>query len=163
MAKQITRIVLTGGPAAGKTTLISRILKEFKQDEGWKVITIPETATELISGFGIKPFGGCVSMLDFQDFVVSDQLHKEQLGPNAADRLSGGLGPGGLRPCGRHDGSFRGSNLYLYLYPQFLDKLDRISGEREKTGIGPLLLRRNHSSAVRLVGRAGEARGRAFL
>ena len=26
MAKQITRIVLTGGPAAGKTTLISRIL-----------------------------------------------------------------------------------------------------------------------------------------
>ena len=48
MAKRITRIVLTGGPAAGKTTLISRILKEFKQDDGWKVITIPETATELI-------------------------------------------------------------------------------------------------------------------
>lgn len=66
MAKQITRIVLTGGPAAGKTTLISRVLKEFKQDEGWKVITIPETSTELISGFGIKPFGGCVSMLDFR-------------------------------------------------------------------------------------------------
>lgn len=31
MPKSITRIVLTGGPAAGKTTLISRILKEFKQ------------------------------------------------------------------------------------------------------------------------------------
>ena len=46
MAKKITRIVLTGGPAAGKTTLISRILKEFKQDEGWKVITIPSTAAE---------------------------------------------------------------------------------------------------------------------
>ena len=46
MAKRITRIVLTGGPAAGKTTLISRILKEFKQDDGWKVITIPETATD---------------------------------------------------------------------------------------------------------------------
>ena len=29
MAKRITRIVLTGGPAAGKTTLTSRILKEF--------------------------------------------------------------------------------------------------------------------------------------
>ena len=87
MAKQITRIVLTGGPAAGKTTLISRILKEFKQDEGWKVITIPETATELISGFGIKPFGGCVSMLDFQDFVVSDQLHKEQLALKAAQMV----------------------------------------------------------------------------
>lgn len=36
--KNITRIVLTGGPAAGKTTLISRILKEFKQEDGWKVI-----------------------------------------------------------------------------------------------------------------------------
>ena len=87
MEKQITRIVLTGGPAAGKTTLISRILKEFKQDDGWKVITVPETATELISGFGIKPFGGCVSMLDFQYFVISDQLHKEQLALKAAQMV----------------------------------------------------------------------------
>ena len=87
MAKKITRIVLTGGPAAGKTTLISRILKEFKQDEGWKVITIPETATELISGFGIKPFGNCVSMLDFQYFVIADQLHKEQLALKAAEMV----------------------------------------------------------------------------
>ena len=87
MTKQITRIVLTGGPAAGKTTLISRILKEFKQDDGWKVITIPETASELISGFGIKPFGGCVSMLDFQYFVVADQLHKEKLALEAAQKI----------------------------------------------------------------------------
>ena len=50
MSKKIYRVVLTGGPASGKTTLISRILKEFKQDDGWRVITIPETATELISG-----------------------------------------------------------------------------------------------------------------
>ena len=87
MAKNITRIVLTGGPAAGKTTLISRILKEFKQDDGWKVITIPETATELISGFGIKPFGGCVTMLEFQYFVIADQLHKEQLALKAAQMV----------------------------------------------------------------------------
>ena len=75
MEKKIVRIVLTGGPAAGKTTLISRILKEFKQDDGWRVITIPETATDLISGFGIKPFGNCLSMLELQDYVVADQLH----------------------------------------------------------------------------------------
>ena len=87
MAKRITRIVLTGGPAAGKTTLISRILKEFKQDDGWKVITIPETATDLISGFGIRPFGNCVSMLDFQYFVVEDQLHKERLALKAAQMV----------------------------------------------------------------------------
>lgn len=87
MAKNITRIVLTGGPAAGKTTLVSRILKEFKQDDGWKVITIPETATDLISGFGVRPFGNCVSMLDFQYFVVEDQLHKERLALKAAQMV----------------------------------------------------------------------------
>lgn len=85
MNKRITKIVLTGGPAAGKTTLISRILKEFKQEDGWRVITIPETATDLISGFGIKPFGGCMSMLAFQDFVVADQIHKEKLALQAAE------------------------------------------------------------------------------
>ena len=79
MAKSITRIVLTGGPAAGKTTLISRIFKEFKSEDGWKVITIPETATDLIAGFGIRPFGNCISMELFQYFVVSDQLHKEKM------------------------------------------------------------------------------------
>ena len=83
--KRIVRIVLTGGPAAGKTTLISRILNEFKPENGWRVITIPETATELISGFGIRPFGGCMSMLAFQDFVIADQLHKEQLALKAAE------------------------------------------------------------------------------
>ena len=85
MAKNITRIVLTGGPAAGKTTLISRILKEFKKEDGWKVIIIPETATELISGFGIKPFGDCVTMEQFQYFVIADQLHKEKLALGAAE------------------------------------------------------------------------------
>ena len=87
MAKKITRIVLTGGPAAGKTTLISRILKEFKLEDGWKVITIPETATELISGFGLGPFPGCMSMEDFQYFVISDQLHKEQLALKGAETV----------------------------------------------------------------------------
>ena len=85
--KRITKIVLTGGPAAGKTTLISRILKEFKQDDGWKVITVPETATELISDFGIRPFGNCVSMLEFQDFVIADQIHKEKLALKAAQMV----------------------------------------------------------------------------
>lgn len=85
MGKKIYRVVLTGGPASGKTTLISRILKEFKQDDGWRVITIPETATELISGFGINPFGVCMSMLKFQDFVIADQIHKEKLALQAAE------------------------------------------------------------------------------
>lgn len=85
--KKITRIVLTGGPAAGKTTLISRILKELKQEDGWKVITIPETATELISGFGLGPFPGCMTMEEFQYFVISDQLHKEELALKGAQTV----------------------------------------------------------------------------
>jgi len=87
MGKSITRIVLTGGPAAGKTTLISRILKEFKADDGWRVITIPETATDLISGYGIGPFEGCMSMEDFQYFVIEDQLHKERIALKAAQTV----------------------------------------------------------------------------
>lgn len=87
MSKRIIKIVLTGGPAAGKTTLVSRILKEFKQENGWKVITIPETATDLISGFGIKPFDNCVTMLEFQDFVIADQLHKEKLALKGAEMV----------------------------------------------------------------------------
>lgn len=87
MEKKIIRIVLTGGPAAGKTTLLSRIMKEFKQEDGWRVIPIPESATELIGGFGIKPFGNCLSMLAFQDFVIADQLHKERLALDAALRV----------------------------------------------------------------------------
>lgn len=85
MKKQITKIALTGGPAAGKTSLISRILKEFLVDNGWKVITVPETASELISEFGLGPFEGCMSMLDFQYFVISDQLHKEELALKGAE------------------------------------------------------------------------------
>ena len=87
MEKRIIKIVLTGGPAAGKTSLVSRILKEYNSDGGWKVITIPETATELISGFGIKPFDNCVSMYDFQYFVIADQLHKEKLALKAAEMV----------------------------------------------------------------------------
>ena len=85
--KRIVRIVLTGGPAAGKTSLVSRILKEFKSEDGWKVIIIPETATELISGFGLGPFPGCMSMEEFQYFVVADQLHKEQLALKGAQTV----------------------------------------------------------------------------
>ena len=62
MAKKTARIVLTGGPAAGKTTLMNRVANELGAKEGWRIITIPETATELIGGFGIGPFEGCMSM-----------------------------------------------------------------------------------------------------
>lgn len=87
MAKKTARIVLTGGPAAGKTTLMRRVADELGAKEGWRIITIPETATELIGGFGIGPFEGCMDMEQFQRFVIPDQLHKEQLALRAADTV----------------------------------------------------------------------------
>ena len=81
--KTIKKIVLTGGPAGGKTTLTSRLVKELSSI-GYRVLIVPEAATELISQFGIKPFGNCLSMFDFQYFVVSSQLHKEKLAWEAA-------------------------------------------------------------------------------
>ncbi len=82
--KQITKIVMTGGPAGGKTTLTTRLVKDLSA-RGYRVIIAPEAATELISGFGIKPFGNCLSMYDFQYFVIESQLQKEHMAAKAAD------------------------------------------------------------------------------
>ena len=49
----IVRIVITGGPCAGKTTAMSWIQNAFTK-LGYRVLFIPETATELISG-GVAP------------------------------------------------------------------------------------------------------------
>ncbi|KAI3409795.1 hypothetical protein GPALN_006170 [Globodera pallida] len=45
--KQIFKIVLTGGPCAGKTTGQAR-LSSFFESIGWKVYTVPETASILL-------------------------------------------------------------------------------------------------------------------
>lgn len=42
--KEIKRIVLTGGPCAGKTTALVRITEYFS-NRGYKVFTIPEVPT----------------------------------------------------------------------------------------------------------------------
>lgn len=72
------KIVLTGGPCAGKTTAIQRIVQEFTE-KGYRVLVIGETATELINS-GIRPFGdGALDMVDFQNYVLDLQLSKEIL------------------------------------------------------------------------------------
>ena len=72
------KIAITGGPCAGKTTAMQRIVDEFTE-KGYKVFVIAETATELING-GIKPFGdNPCDMLDFQRYVLDLQLSKEKL------------------------------------------------------------------------------------
>ena len=45
----ITKIVITGGPCAGKSTAMTWIQDHFTK-LGYKVLFIAETATELITG-----------------------------------------------------------------------------------------------------------------
>ena len=73
---QITKIVITGGPCAGKTTGMGKIQKEFAK-LGYKVLFVPETATELITG-GVAPWT-CGSNLDYQKCQVRLQKEKESV------------------------------------------------------------------------------------
>ncbi|MGI6695063.1 MAG: AAA family ATPase [Christensenellales bacterium] len=73
--KQITRIVITGGPCAGKTTALSWIQNAFSE-KGYQVVFVPETATELISG-GAAPWL-CPEGKHFQTGLIRLQLAKEE-------------------------------------------------------------------------------------
>ena len=77
IVKKVWSFVVTGGPCSGKTTALSTIEQELSS-RGYYVLTIPETATELIPN-GIRPFGDSLSILDFQYVVFSKQLFKEEL------------------------------------------------------------------------------------
>lgn len=70
----ITRIVVTGGPCAGKTTALSWIQNAFTE-KGYQVVFVPETATELISG-GAAPWL-CTEGKHFQAGLLRLQLAKE--------------------------------------------------------------------------------------
>jgi len=70
------KIVLTGGPCAGKTTVMSHLIQSL-EGRGYKVFIIPETPTELILN-GIFPCEELPSD-DFQKFVLDKQLWKENL------------------------------------------------------------------------------------
>lgn len=77
----ITKIVITGGPSAGKTTGLSWIQNAFTK-LGYTVLFVPETATELISG-GVCPWT-CGTNLDYQKVQMALQLEKERLFEQAA-------------------------------------------------------------------------------
>lgn len=72
------KIAITGGPCAGKTTAMEKIVQEFTE-RGFKVFVVNETATDLING-GIKPFGdNPLDIVEFQRCVLDQQLAKERL------------------------------------------------------------------------------------
>lgn len=78
---EITKIVITGGPCAGKSTAMSRIHDFFTQ-LGYTVLFVPETATELISG-GVAPWT-CGTNADYQRCQLKLQLEKERIFEEAA-------------------------------------------------------------------------------
>lgn len=82
--KIIYKIVITGGPCAGKTTALSYI-KEALEKKGYTPIFCPETATELISG-GVAPWT-CITNVDYQYCQLRLQYAKEQIFLEATKRM----------------------------------------------------------------------------
>ena len=82
--KKITKIVITGGPCAGKTTAMSWIQNAFT-DLGYHVIFIPECATELINS-GISGTT-CCSVEKFQNALMKLQLEREKIYEEAAKSI----------------------------------------------------------------------------
>jgi transcriptional regulator with XRE-family HTH domain len=81
---KISKIVLTGGPCAGKTTALTWINNYFSK-RGYTVLFVPETATELISN-GVAPWT-CNSNYDYQTFQFRLQKIKEQIFDDAAKTM----------------------------------------------------------------------------
>lgn len=73
---EIKKIVITGGPCAGKTTAMNRIQGAFTK-LGYTVLFVPETATELITG-GVAPWT-CGTNVEYQKCQMQLQLEKERI------------------------------------------------------------------------------------
>lgn len=80
----ITKIVITGGPGAGKTAALDRI-KDVFTELGYTVLFVPETATSLISG-GVAPWT-CGTNLDYQRCHLRTQLLREEIFEQAAGSM----------------------------------------------------------------------------
>lgn len=82
---EITKIVITGGPCAGKSTAISWVQNAFTQ-MGYSVLFVPETATELITG-GVAPWT-CGTNCDYQKCQMKLQIEKEKIFCEAAETMA---------------------------------------------------------------------------
>lgn len=77
----VKKIVITGGPCAGKTNVLGYIPSAAARC-GYTVLTVPETATEFISG-GVAPWT-CGTNFEYQQCQMRLQLKKEELFLRAA-------------------------------------------------------------------------------
>ena len=81
---EITKIVITGGPCAGKSRAMSWVQNAFTQ-MGYTVLFVPETATELITG-GVAPWT-CGTNGEYQKCQLRLQLDKEKVFEQAAKTM----------------------------------------------------------------------------
>lgn len=81
---EVTKIVITGGPCGGKSTSINRVKEEMSK-LGYTVLTVSETATELISG-GIAPWT-CRTRAEYQELQLRLQFEKEAVYEKAASHM----------------------------------------------------------------------------
>lgn len=72
----VWKFVLTGGPGGGKTTGIPT-LKKFFENKGFKVFTIPEAATIVVSQLGLNPTD--LSLYDFQNAIIETGFYLEDV------------------------------------------------------------------------------------
>lgn len=78
------RVVLTGGPCGGKSTILSR-LTNYLQDKGFAVLHVQESATTLkCSGMEWCP----ELTEDFQTAIVKIQLHRERIACEWAEKIA---------------------------------------------------------------------------
>jgi len=66
--------VITGGPCAGKTSALNNLKKVFAE-KGFKVIIVPETATELMSSGIVVPE---IGMEAFNNILIERSINKEE-------------------------------------------------------------------------------------
>ena len=86
MKKNIIKLVLTGGPCAGKSSALARLIVKLTQI-GYKVIIVPEAATELINnGISIGPAG--IDPVTFQKTIMKLQLLREHVYEEAARQMA---------------------------------------------------------------------------
>lgn len=83
--RNIQKIVITGGPCAGKTSSLSFIQEELG-NKGFSVIVVPEAATEFFSA-GVGIGGKNLTTLEFQEEILATQLEKEMRFEKIASRI----------------------------------------------------------------------------
>eukprot|EP00903_Cladosiphon_okamuranus_P009266 g8842.t1 len=73
----VYKLILTGGPCAGKTTALTR-MAEFFREKGFRVFTVPEAATSMFSnGIGFQDLRCKEKSFSFQWGILSLQMTLE--------------------------------------------------------------------------------------